>query len=1029
MTLPKFIACLLCGLCVSVARAEAPVNFDRDVRPILSEYCFHCHGPDSESREAELRLDEKASTLSKRDDYWIVKAGDPDASELMARIVSSDADVKMPPPETGKTLSAEEIETLRRWIAAGAQWEAHWAFTPPERPELPKPPKANWAHNAIDHFVAKRLSDEQLQPEQEANRRVVVRRLHLDLTGLPPTIQEVHEFLSDDRPNAYERLVDRLLESPHYGERMTLAWLDQARYADTNGFSIDGGRHMWLWRDWVIHAYNSNMPFDQFVTEQLAGDLLPNATTDQKVATGFNRNHMITHEGGTIPEENLVNYTADRVKTTSEVFLGLTMACAQCHDHKYDPLSQRDYYRFFAYFNELEDHGLDGNSGRNSAPKIKSTSILGRDGYEMAQIQQDLASLQQKMREPLESQAGWENDLRRQLANLGKDLKLAPAKIIKASAPNRSAGSELRSDGKLFLRNGGGRSPSILVKIRQENVDGLRLVFHPDPKLPGGKIGYGKRKGLEASLLLTSFSASATATPSEQVDLYKLIPISTATASTAHAEYPAVDALDPRDATGWSPGNAVNAPQHITFRFDKPISATDTPYVTVLLVWAGGDGLSGGLCELFTFSGSDDGTNIPQDIQEILAISKASRTTEQRERIRSYHAGQAPELAHVRYKIANLKDRLSYLRDSHEVMVMNTARRPRKTHVLNRGQYDQPRDEVTAGVPASLPQPPDSYPQNRLGLAQWLVQPDHPLTARVAVNRLWQLVFGRGIVSTSADFGSQGARPTHPELLDWLASEFIESGWDVKHMMKTLVMSATYRQSSEITPHKLVADPYNQLLSRGPRFRLSAEFVRDSILQASGTLVKRVGGPSVRPYQPPNLWREVSHFGSTPATAQIFIQDHGERLYRRSMYTYWKRTVPPPSMISFDAPNREICTMQRARTNTPLQALVLLNDPQFLEASRNFAEKILNSTDDHDARVKFAFETALSRLPSDEELRLVRETLQTEIERFREDPESARAYLSNGEAPRDSNLSMEQHAAWTTVASMIFNLSEMITKS
>lgn len=1028
MKKPHLALCAALYLLASVALADEPVEFDRDVKPILSEFCFQCHGPDGNSREADLRLDQRESTLAPHDDYWIVKPGAPDESELIRRLTTSEPDERMPPADAGKELSAEQISVLRRWVSSGAEWAEHWAFTPPSKPAVPESPFSVWTRNEIDHFVAKKLGELDLEPEPEANRRKLIRRLHLDLTGLPPTATEVREFLADDSNEAYERLVDRLLASPHYGERMTIEWLDQARYADTNGFSIDGGRHMWLWRDWVIHAYNQNMPFDQFVTEQLAGDLLPNATLDQKVATGFNRNHMITHEGGTIPEENLVNYAADRVRTTAEVFLGLTMGCAQCHDHKYDPISQRDYYRFFAYFNGLEDRGLDGNSGKNSAPKTQATSILGRNSSEADEIRSELESLEQQMLLPLASQNEWEADLQQELATLGKDMKLVPAKILTASAPNRNAGFEFLKDGKLLLQNGGGRSPSIVAKITQESVTGLRLVFHPDKRFPEGGIGYGTKEGMKGSLLLTSLSASATATPSEQVDLFKMLQVESATASAHHPGHPASDAIDPRDASGWSPGSEIDSPQNITLRLSQPISASDTPYVTVLLVWAGGNGLSGGKVELFTFSGNDDQTNIPADIREILAIEVAQRTSEQLERLRSYHASQAPELASVRYQIKNLRQRLRYLNEAHEVMVMNTAKTPRQTHILNRGQYDQLGEQVDAGVPSSLPQPPSRFPKNRLGLAQWLVQDNHPLTSRVAVNRIWQTLFGRGIVSTSADFGSQGQRPTHPELLDWLACEFVDSGWDVKHLVKTIVMSASYRQGSEIAADKLEIDPYNQFLARGPRFRLSAEFVRDAVLQASGTLVKRIGGPSVRPYQPPNLWREVSHYGSSPATAQVFVQDHGENLYRRSMYTYWKRTVPPPSMVSFDAPNRETCTVQRARTNTPLQALIMLNDPQFVEASRNFAERILTSANNTDDRIRFAFETALARLPSDQELDLIRQTLEQEHSRFHSTPGAAAAYLNYGESERRNDLPLAEHAAWTTIANLIFNLSEMITK-
>ena len=1020
--------CVLLLVMAGPARAEAQIDFNRDIKPILSDRCFQCHGPDPHSREANLRLDQQEGLFNQRDDYSIVQPGKPEASMLIARITTDDPAMRMPPVESQKQLTSKQIELMKQWVAAGAVWNKHWSFVPPTRPDLPGVKDSTWVQNEIDYFIAQQLESSGLAPEPRANRRTLIRRLYLDLTGLPPTAEQVQSFLANSSEQAYERLVDQLLDSPHYGERMAVDWLDQARYADTNGFSIDGGRHMWLWRDWVIHAYNQNKPFDQFIVEQLAGDLLPEATIDQQVATGFNRNHMITHEGGTIPEENLVNYTADRVRTTAEVFLGLTMGCAQCHDHKYDPISQRDYYRFFAYFNSIEDKGLDGNAGVNSGPKVKATSVLGRDEQQIKRIRTRIRDLEQKLKLPLDSQPDWEAQLRRELAELGKGLEIVPAKILKASAPNRNSEFDFREDGSLLLKKGGGRSPSLLAKIDQQNIAGLRLVFYPDPSFPKGGLGYGKKQGWEGSLLLTSFSASATSTPAEQVDLYHMIDIKAATASAAHPKHPAVDSLDPSDKTGWSPGQNIETAQHITFHFDQPIRAQDTPYLTVMLVWGGGHGLTGGKCRLYTISGKDDQTNIPQDIQQILANAVEQRNPEQRERIRSYHASVAPEWANLRYQIKNLRERVHHLTELHDVMVMNTAKNPRVTHILNRGQYDQPGELVTPGVPASLPQPPTNASQNRLSLARWLVQSEHPLTSRVAVNRLWQMIFGRGIVSTSADFGSQGARPTHPELLDWLAREFVDSGWDVKHMVKTLVMSATYQQSSITSADKLESDPYNQLLSRGPRFRLAAEFVRDSVLQVSGTLVPRIGGPSVKPYQPPNLWREVSHFGSTPATAQIFVRDHGERLYRRSMYTYWKRTVPPPSMVSFDAPNRETCTVQRPRTNTPLQALVMLNDPQFLEASRNFAERILLSNPETNARIRFAYEQALARPPTVAEVEIVQQTLKSELTRFRHDLQAANAYLNYGDAPRHPDLSIDEHAAWTTVASLIFNLSELITK-
>jgi mono/diheme cytochrome c family protein len=1015
---------------VSAEVAENRVDFNRQIRPILSDNCYHCHGPDEDKREADLRLDTLAGATADLGGYAALVPGNAKKSELLARLTAEEPDERMPPADSGKELGTEQIELIRTWIVQGADWPEHWSFVAPRRSPVP-PKRVNaLAHNEIDRFVLAKLVDKQLQPSPRADDRTLIRRLTLDLTGLPPSREEIQAFLNDGDDNRYEKLVDRLLNSLHYGERMALAWMDQARYADTNGYSIDGGRHMWLWRDWVIHAYNQNMPFDQFATEQLAGDLLPDATTDQIVATGFNRNHMITHEGGTIPQENLTNYAVDRVKTTAEVFLGLTMGCAQCHDHKYDPLTQADYYRFFAFFNTLSDRGLDGNAGQNAGPTVRAMSVLGQD--EKAQIEQQLAELREHLEQPLESQSQWEQAARSHLDQRGKDLKLHPLKIVKVTSPNRAIG-KLDDEYTINLNRGGSRSPSFLLKCEAENVTGLRVEFLPDPKLPNGGIGQGT-SGLPGSFLLTSFSASADALPSDQVDLNKMTQFRSVTASNAHEQFPPANCLDARDHNGWSPHPHNEAAQHITFNFRQPLNASETPYITTLLVWGGGPygngaKLTPGRLRFYALTGTDDGTNLPEDVQAILRTSSSKREAKQQQRLRSYYATVAPELNETRHAVANLTERLTLLSKPHNTMRMNVADKPRKTHILNRGQYDQPGEEVTPGVPQCLPPLPRGVTADRLALARWLVQPDHPLTARVAVNRVWQLFFGEGIVSSSADFGSQGQPPTHPELLDTLAVDFVESGWDVKRLIKKIVMSATYQQSSHVTLEQKEFDPGNQWLSRGPRFRLQAEYVRDTTLHVSGLLVNRLGGPSVKPYQPPGLWREVSHFGSSPATAQVFVQDHGEKLYRRSMYTYWKRTVPPPAMVSFDAPNREICTMKRSVTNTPLQALVLLNDPQFVEASRAFAERILTEgPESTEERIAYAFELATARLPSQQETAVLKKALERSLREFKNNPDQARAYLQVGESRRDDRIDPAEHAAWAGVASLILNLSETITK-
>jgi len=1043
-----------CGLVGAAEAAEPKVDFGRDIRPILSDNCYFCHGPDAEDRQADLRLDTRAGALADLGGYAAIVPGNAAQSEMITRILSRDADEHMPPPDSGKQLTPKQIDRLRRWINQGADWPRFWSLVPPRRAPLPpvenRPGEPSWARNEIDHFVWARLASKGLRPSPRADRRTLIRRLSFDLIGLPPTRREIADFLADHGPGAYQRLVERLLASPHFGERMTLAWLDQARYADTNGYSIDGGRHMWLWRDWVIDAYNRNMPFDQFATEQLAGDLLPGATVNQRVATGFNRNHMITHEGGTIPAENLNNYAVDRVKTTAEVFLGLTMGCAQCHDHKYDPLTQTDFYRFLAFFNTLGDRGLDGDGGKNASPTIQARSVLGQE--EIGPIRDRLGQLKQRLQEPLDSQPAWEQAALGQLHERGKDLQLHPMQILKVSSPNRSSAADVQPDGTILALAHQARSPSIMMRAPDNlRITGLRIEFLPHRSLPAGGLGHGKAPGFPGSFILTSFSASADVLPAPQVDLYKTRAIRAVTASHSHPDYPARGCLDDRDRYGWSPHPYNQSAQHITFTFEQPIDTTRTPYVTVLLVWGGGRfgggaHLVAGQYRIYAVTGTDDGTNLPAAIQAILPKRAAARSAVERQQLQAYYASVAPELKNLRYEIANLTERLDVLSRPYNVMVMNTAAKPRQTHILHRGQYNQPGELVHPGVPACLPAltlstqkgstqkgPIGKREANRLDLARWLVRSDNPLTARVAVNRLWQLLFGTGLVATSADFGSQGSPPSHPELLDWLAVDFVESGWDVKRLIHKMVQSDTYQQSSYATPASLLADPTNRLLSRGPRFRLQGEFVRDAALKVSGLLVGWIGGPSVKPYQPSGLWREVSHFGSTPATAQVFVQDHGGKLYRRSMYTYWKRTVPPPSMVSFDAPNRELCTLHRQTTNTPLQALVLLNDPQFVEASRALAQRILEEGPQQDpeniqAKIRFAFELATSRLPSQQETDILEQAYQRNLQHYRSDPARALAVLQVGESDRDRNLDPVEHAAWTGVASLILNLSETITK-
>lgn len=1083
-TLLAFLLTIGAAWRYGLASEPATIDYNRDVRPILSENCFACHGFDEAAREADLRLDLAESATADRGGYAAIVPGDPDSSALWQRINSTDEAEAMPPPGSHRKLTDPQKEVLRRWIAGGAGYEKHWSFIPPSKAPLPQVNDEAWVRNEIDRFVLARLEQEGLQPSPEADRRMLIRRLSLDLTGLPPSAAEVEAFVADHRADAYERLVDRLLASPHYGERMALAWLDAARYADTNGFSIDGGRHMWLWRDWVIDAFNRNLPYDQFLVEQLAGDLLPDRTEAQLIASGFQRNNMVTHEGGTIPEENLANYNADRVKTLGEAVLGLTLGCAQCHDHKYDPVTQRDYYRLFAYFNTASDEGLDGNGGVNPRPYIEARTVLKTD--ELPAIRRRIDELRNALQRPQDEDVeSWIAEQQRLLHQRGRNFEAHAAELLKVSTPNAGSGFDVEA-GRFVVISGAGDlvAYDVLMRLPQiaKPITGLRIVFHPDGKAPAGGWGFGtlppepaavplpdKEEGgpvepaeaaahppdelaKKGTFVLTSFSASAEAVPGDQVNLNLLRSIRRVTASSWREDYRPENVLDTRNVNGWSPQVAQDGPVHLTVTFAEPIDPAHTPYLTAQVNFGQRGPLVAARFEFQAIAGTDDGSDLPADVIASIEKPRAERTAAQQQRLAEYFARHAKQLAPLRIELANLEERASVLTEKFQTMVMDVAEKPRDTYVLERGNYAAPQEKVEPGVPEFLPPLPAGAPPNRLGLARWIASPDHPLTARVAVNRVWQILFGAGIVRTPADFGSQGQWPTHPELLDWLAVDFVESGWDVKRLVRNIVTSATYRQTSATRPRSgvpadhrpgagdfkaeaanqpdlLVRDPHNELLARGGRFRLPAEFIRDAALKTSGLLVPRLGGPSVNPYAPGDLWREISHYGSTPATAQTFVQDHGEKLYRRSLYTYWKRTVPPPNMTAFDAPNRETCVVQRPATTTPLQALVLLNDVQFVEASRAFAERILKRDEPDDARLRWALAECASRPPSDEELSILAQALERERARYAAHPAAAREYLANGESPRDETIPPHEHAAWAQVAALLLNLSETITRN
>ncbi len=1030
-----------------VFATESKLDYNRDVRPILSEHCFACHGFDEKSRQADLRLDQAESAYLDRSGTTAISPGKLDASEAWQRIISNDENTVMPPPKAHAPLVAAEKEILKRWIEQGAVYAGHWSFIPPTKLELPK---AFADMHPIDAFVLQRLVAEELKPTNEADRATLIRRLSLDLTGLPPSGDEVMAFVNDASSDAYEKLVDRLLQSPHFGERVALDWLDAARYADTNGFSIDGGRDMWLWRDWVIQSFNDNLPYDQFLVQQLAGDLMPNATDAMKIATGFQRNNMVTHEGGTIPEENLTNYNADRVKTLGESMMGLTLGCAQCHDHKFDPISQKDYFRTFAFFNTLSDRGLDGNAGINPGPSIRVKTVLKTnelDGLRdrIAELERKLATLNPEIL------AAWEKRELAKLAFRGVGLNTYPVRVLKVSTPNRGAGFEIEDDRLVRLKdtgNMGAFDVSALLPKLDRPITGIRVVVHPVADLPGGGWGYGpddvkkpkskkdavaeaepKAPEKKGTFMLTALAATFDAVPGDQVNLFKLRSFSTVTANSWDPIHPPSKCLDPRNDDGWSPDLQTEGGVHLTASLADSVDSTQTPYLTVQLNFGHGQTLIPQLVELQAVVGNDDGTELPSNVLRALQIPVEKRKPDESNLLWAQCANIATEFERDRIELSNLRDRVAVLTSTFSTMVMDVAAKPRDTFILNRGDYAQPTEKVTAGTITSLPRMPDNLSADRLGLAQWLVMPEHPLTARVAVNRFWKLIFGVGLVGTPADFGSQGEWPSHPDLLDWLSVDFRESGWNVNAMIKQMVMSSTYRQDSRTTTAMLDRDPLNRLLARGPRFRLSAELIRDAALKTSGLIVPRIGGPSVNPYMPGDLWREVSHYGSSPATAQTFVQDHGEKLYRRSLYTYWKRTAPPPNMAAFDAPNREVCTIARGNTTTPLQALVTLNDVQFVEASRAFASRILskNLPNDED-RIRWAFLETTSRPISDKELDVLRRCLSRERDRFQNKLDAAREYLSVGEAPVLASIPVNELAAWSQLSAILLNLSESVTR-
>ena len=1034
------------------AARPAPISFNREILPILSNNCFACHGPDEKKRETKFHFDTQEGMFAKR---GVIEPGNAAESLLVEKITDPNPKDRMPPPDSGHSLTPQQIDLLRRWIDEGAKWDTHWAYVAPKRPELPVVSQPAWVRNPIDQFILARLEREGLKPSPEADKATLLRRVTLDLTGLPPSPAEIDAFLADASPDAYEKRVDELLRSPHYGERMAVPWLDAARYADTHGYHIDSLRGMWPWRDWVINAFNQNMPFDRFAIEQLAGDLLPDATKEQKIASGFNRNHMINFEGGAIADEYQVEYVVDRVEATSSAFMGLTMGCARCHSHKFDPITHKEFYQFFAFFNTVPELGLDGRTG-NAVPvlPLPSAAQQARLDELNAAIKARETVLEDAVVAPL--QAEWEKRAREKPPQLNRDGLLAHYEM----------------DGS--FSDISGRYQHGRTVIGEPTFDAGRVgraaSFDGDTEVSFGDVGGFERdeaftlaawvKG-RGNLPMNGFQKIASAEHRRgyewRFDDITLVDIQKwAARLTIRLASDAPDsAIEVRSRERLRLGDWY----HVAVTYDGSGKAAGlTLYLNgeplgleVVRDTLRGPIRSDGALRLGSkalgtpFVGQIDDLRLysraltsPQvedlavhyPIRAILSgvIGKPSKedASRLREYFLTYEAPDAMRAAHTELGVlqARKEDLVKVIPTA---MVMAEMKKPRETYILARGDYRNQTEKVQPGVPAMLPPLPEGAPLNRLTLAKWLVDPAHPLTSRVAVNRYWQTYFGYGIVKTQEDFGVQGEPPTHPELLDWLATEFVRSGWDVRAMQRLIVTSATYRQSSKTTPQLTERDPENRLLARGPRVRMPAEMIRDTALAASGLLNDAIGGPSVSPYQPKGLWEELA-FGDG-FSAQSYEQSHGPDLYRRGMYTLWKRTAPPATLATFDAPDREKCTARRSQTNTPLQALVLLNDPTFVEASRALAERTLvEGGKDAKSRIAYAFRLATARAPSGKELKVLRTLLDGRYKVFRQDRQAALKLLSVGESPRNNKLDVAELAAYTTVTSVIFNLDETITK-
>lgn len=1159
-SLVPWLLLLILGCCNS-SLAEQPtdnskpavaVDFNRDIRPLLSKNCFHCHGPDPETREAGLRLDQRPSAIAKLEsEEHAIVPGDAEKSELIQRLTSSDEYLVMPPHDVGEKLTPAQIQKIKTWIEQGAPYARHWSFAPPQRPALPEVTQKNWPANAIDYFVLEKLEHAGLKPSSRANRYTLIRRLSLDLRGLPPTLAEVDQFLNDKSPDAYEKLVDRFLSDPAFGERWARKWLDLARYADSKGYGSDPLRmDIWRYRDWVISAFNDNMPFDQFTLEQLAGDLLPNPTLEQKVATAFHRNTMTNTEGGTDDEEFRVAAITDRVDTTIQVWMGLTMGCAKCHTHKYDPISQKEYYQLYAFFNQTADNDQPTDAPTIAAPTKEMLAETQRIDTEISKLKQKLETPTQEL-EAARSQ--WEKTL-----HAKPDWQTLTPLTAKSTSPTTKF--ELREDASIFASGPAAKETyTIETEIEVPSIKALRLEVLPDTKLksngPGratdgnfvlseikaetrpasgadspvkGQFLRIEHQGNQKQILSLAevevfqagkniatqgvasqsstayngpanlaidgntdghfFNAKSTThtettvqpwweldlkanTPVEQIIIWnrtdgsgsrlanfkvslldsdrklvwqtivvsapnpnttlalsskRAIPFQRAFATFSQTGFPVSSAIDPKNKNkkGWAIAHQVGKTNSAYFIPQaSPITATGKQRLIIQLSHKYSDpqyALGHFRLSFTTDTKLEPRLKVPGDILAI--IDSKERTPAQLQKLDAYYRTIAPTLKPTRDQIARLeKSKPKY--PQLPIMEELPADKQRETRMMVRGSFLSPGDVVEPAVLSAFNAVPKEIPQNRIAVAKWLTDPANPLTARVAVNRYWSQLFGAGLVVTEEDFGTQGELPSHPELLDWLATEFILNGWDRKALLKTIVMSNTYQQDSTTTAEHLQNDPRNQLLSRGPRFRIEAEMIRDQALQLSGLLHKKIGGPSVYPVQPEGIWRAAFNGQRTWATSK------DENRFRRGLYTFWRRTVPYPSMATFDAPSREICTIRRINTNTPLQAMITMNDPVFIEIAQALGLRLIKEggTTPRE-RIAFGLKLCLIRPPQPEQIEPLLKLYESELAYYKSHPAEAAQLLENPLSPLPDQYDQSELAAWTVIANVLLNMDGVLTK-